>query len=976
MSYTLFSPIGDPDQDLTADREEIFCFCDALFRYAESGFVQFRTFRDKPETGTWGTPWEAADVADLPALIDKATRIATKAARAKPRIVFAPPVVVLKSPTSATEADIAEGVALSVDSDSHPMRSRQRLTQLLGEPTCVVLSGGQWTDPETGEVQDKVHLHWRLQEPTRTPEDHAILKECRRLAGVIAGSDRSAVPLVHPLRWPGSWHRKGDPRLVRAEFNPDREIDLYAALEILRDQVGDAAAKEDLTKPRQSSPLLATDMLDVVAAMSVLPNADLEWEGWNRIGMALWAATDGSSAGLAAWHAFSEKSSKYNPSATTERWRHYSTNPPDRIGAGSIFHMAEQACPGWRRPSTFTTRSAAWAQQDRETRKQIATGEFDAADNSADRPVVQQVGDDRDACARRRMALGQAEIARLAALSPPEYFAERDAASEALGLKKTQLDECVKAAQKAQKQHDREQRKKDPGVGRADRKELDIGSDEEIANRVISDMAANGELRTHSEGSFYHYTGGVWKVLEEAEFQREFVSRYDGARYGSEGIVKLNKSKVESISWLTARNMEAGGFFTGAEPGINCENGFVRFSQDGRPELVPHDPDHRSRHMLPGSWRPVSNPELPKDCLLSRFLTGLFRDDKDAAEKQALLQEVAGAVVAGPGTRLGQPKAIVLYGRNANNGKSTVLDLLEGLLGSAACSHVSPHRFDQPNAAIAMRGKLLNTSAELTTADVIQSDTFKSAITGEPIPGKILYKDMVDFRPVAQHVIATNKLPPFAGGIDKGIRRRLLVLPFNRVIPEHEMIAGIADLILRDEYDLLLAWAIEGAARLIRNGKFTLPKSSIEALEKWTRDADPVRAWVEARVRPTANPKRDVGYTKTALFQQFETWATANGHRKDRLPRCPEFIDRLAEDFPVVLHRGEQDRRVRGIIVLSEDWADKPQFRDCDKYDESPINQALHGLAGRLDQGHQDWLAEMMRDPDERESRTGPLGTG
>src|SRR6266446_1977146 len=92
-------------QPLNARRDEIVGFCDALFRYAETGFVQFRMFRDKPETGTWGTPWEAADVADLPALVDKATRIATEAAQAKPRVVFAPPVVVLKSPTSAKETD-------------------------------------------------------------------------------------------------------------------------------------------------------------------------------------------------------------------------------------------------------------------------------------------------------------------------------------------------------------------------------------------------------------------------------------------------------------------------------------------------------------------------------------------------------------------------------------------------------------------------------------------------------------------------------------------------------------------------------------------------------------------------------------------------------------------------------------------------------------------------------------------------------
>jgi hypothetical protein len=136
-------------------------------------------------------------------------------------------------------------------------------------------------------------------------------------------------------------------------------------------------------------------------------------------------------------------------------------------------------------------------------------------------------------------------------------------------------------------------------------------------------------------------------------------------------------------------------------------------------------------------------------------------------------------------------------------------------------------------------------------------------------------------------------------------------------------------------------------------------------LEKWTRDTDPVRAWIEARVRPTADPTRDTGYTRTALFQLFETWAVENGHRKDRLPKCPEFIDRLAEDFPIVLHRCEQDRRVRGITVLPEDWADKPQFRDCDKYDDSPINQALYGLFDRVDQEHQERMTEMLRYPNE-----------
>jgi len=37
----------------------------------------------------------------------------------------------------------------------------------------------------------------------------------RKAAIRIAGGDPSNAPAVHPLRWPGSWHMKGKPRLCR-----------------------------------------------------------------------------------------------------------------------------------------------------------------------------------------------------------------------------------------------------------------------------------------------------------------------------------------------------------------------------------------------------------------------------------------------------------------------------------------------------------------------------------------------------------------------------------------------------------------------------------------------------------------------------------------------------------------------------------------------------------------------------------------
>ena len=40
------------------------------------------------------------------------------------------------------------------------------------------------------------------------------------------------VPVVHPIRWPGSVHRKGQPKLARSvELNEGAEIDLSDVLE-------------------------------------------------------------------------------------------------------------------------------------------------------------------------------------------------------------------------------------------------------------------------------------------------------------------------------------------------------------------------------------------------------------------------------------------------------------------------------------------------------------------------------------------------------------------------------------------------------------------------------------------------------------------------------------------------------------------------------------------------------------------------
>jgi hypothetical protein len=355
---------------LEIDRKEIGIFVDVAFRYADPGtFVALRAFRDDQDgilsPDLWSTP--PVKETSLGAIITAASDLAGACAGATERVVFAPPVATFKTANGAAEKDIANGLELCVECDATPEAARRMLEDLLGPATIVVASGGIWIDPETGAEQQKLHLHWRLSEPTREFRDHARLKETRRLAKVLVGADGSAVPLVHPLRWPGSRHRKGEARLARiVSLRQEVDLELGEAFERLTEAVGAAPKSSTVNGARyqhQPGPQIAADALDVAAALAIIGNNNLAWDEWNNIGLACWRATDGSEPGYAAFCAWSAKSSKFDVAVTRARWDHYQTSPPNEIGAGTLFFKAREIQPGWVKPSDQAKPQAKAAKQ-------------------------------------------------------------------------------------------------------------------------------------------------------------------------------------------------------------------------------------------------------------------------------------------------------------------------------------------------------------------------------------------------------------------------------------------------------------------------------------------------------------------------------------------------------------------------------------------------------------------------------------
>ncbi|UGX91733.1 AAA family ATPase [Bradyrhizobium barranii subsp. barranii] len=217
---------------LEPDRDQLEIFADAIFRRAgEKGFVTVRSFLEEGDRVLKISA--VARSGGIKFLVDICEDDARRAAQNPAPAVFCPPLAVFIGKDRAREEDLLEGLALSVECDQHPREARTILEDLLGPATVVVKSGGTWANGGT-RPEDKLHLHWRLKVPA-TGKGLVVLKQARDLAARLVGGDPSNKPVCHPIRWPGSWHRKAEPRLCAIEqLNPDVEIELEAALATLR----------------------------------------------------------------------------------------------------------------------------------------------------------------------------------------------------------------------------------------------------------------------------------------------------------------------------------------------------------------------------------------------------------------------------------------------------------------------------------------------------------------------------------------------------------------------------------------------------------------------------------------------------------------------------------------------------------------------------------------------------------------------
>ncbi|MBB3656456.1 5S rRNA maturation endonuclease (ribonuclease M5) [Rhizobium sp. BK650] len=438
------------------------------------------------------------------------------------------------------------------------------------------------------------------------------------------------------------------------------------------------------------------------------------------------------------------------------------------------------------------------------------------------------------------------------------------------------------------------------------------------------EQACGGRI-VRADGKFWAYGPSAWRPIPEQKI-RLAMHAFDAIGIGpKEKPLKLGRHMLDGIVNELGTRIADPGFFDNPAIGVNALNCTVTLDDRGKVICREHNPDDRFRFTISADYNLHTESHPPEGSLLHRLLYGTFLGDPDAAHKIDLIAEMLGAAAFGLATRIRQPKAFILLGETANNGKSTIASLFRALLPEGSVSSISPAFFNDEKRIINLAGKAANVADELSAA-AIAGEEFKAAVTGNPLEGRSLYRNVESFMPRALHCFTTNTLPRFNGGIDRGLRRRLVVIQFNRSIPDKEVIPDIAERIADEELELLLGLAVAGAQRLKRNGHYTIPESSKEALNSWLL-LDPLNEWFDIRVQPT-DSEPSGGWLRTArLFEDFRKWAIDQGYRESFLPPVNTFSQRLKSMPDVRLVRFANGMIAQGV-ALKESAASAMSYGD------------------------------------------------
>ena len=348
-----------------------------------------------------------------------------------------------------------------------------------------------------------------------------------------------------------------------------------------------------------------------------------------------------------------------------------------------------------------------------------------------------------------------------------------------------------------------------------------------IANEKI--IKINDNLHIYKDGFYSN------NLLEIEKIMLKYINN----------STKTPRSEVMRYLELLCKNYKQSSFkYIVLGNGVyNLESKII---QEFNPKLI-------VKNKIPVNYNPKSYSEI-----VDKTLDKISCQDK---KLRLLIEEMCGYTLL---RRNELGKCFILTG-NGNNGKSTLLKMLEALIGEENISSVSLEELNQRFKTYQLEGKLANIGDDISNKYIDDNATFKKLVTGEKVNVERKGKDPFDFENYSKLIFSANELPRI-NDLSDGLKRRLIFIPFNAKFSKKDpdFDPFIKDKLLTNEsLEYFLTIAIKALHRILNNG-FTKCEASEKVWEEYEQINNPVIAFIDEN-KIENEPTKDV-YLKYSLW--------------------------------------------------------------------------------------------------------------
>lgn len=437
----------------------------------------------------------------------------------------------------------------------------------------------------------------------------------------------------------------------------------------------------------------------------------------------------------------------------------------------------------------------------------------------------------------------------------------------------------------------------------------------------------------HERSTWLTWNGARWiwdndgQVIEHArQLARDLPTEGKAeARHRTYSLSARGLSAAERLARSDRRTVTSLGHLDARPYELNTPAGAVDLRTG---QLLPPDP---------GALHTRSTTVTPDfDTTPTRwhaFLADTFAGDPDMA---GYVQRLLGLSVIGTFLEQVLPFA---YGSTGANGKTTLLEVAEQLLGTGDTGYAMSAPSDlllktahtgHPTEIARLSGARMVLTSELEEGERFAQARVKKLTGGDTLTGRFMGQDFFDFRPTHTIWLLANHQP--AATADEAFWRRLRLIPFVHQVPKEKRDPDLKDKLIDAEGPAILAWIIAGAVDYLDHGLQT-PASVDTATTAYATDQDTVARFVADRCTTGDVNALHLRVNTATLRSAYETWCRIEAET----PISPKALTQaLRAQFGVETTRSKTSRFYLGIRIndIENDLSENPSHLSPDPGDD------------------------------------------